>query len=120
MAHLPRDDPHEDRISLVGVRRIPQMSDLCRGSDIARPYGLLTPPAHELLRTPFGRSSVGTGLMGGYFSGSCAVTSRNALLHKGATDATRSRRSDTEYFPMIRPPLPSTQPHCAPPCRTYD
>ena len=41
------------------------------------------------------RSSPGP--MGGeYFSGSCAVTSRNALLHNGATNATRSRRLDAE------------------------
>jgi hypothetical protein len=36
------------------------------------------------------------GPMGEYFSGSCAVTSRNTLPHKGATNGTNSPRFDTE------------------------
>src|SRR5215213_10499337 len=40
--------------------------------------------------------------MGGDFSGSCAVTSRNSLLHNGATNATRWRRLDPEEVPPCR------------------
>jgi len=43
------------------------------------------------------RSSPGP--MGQEFSGNCDVASRNALLHNGATNATRSRRSDPEEVP---------------------
>jgi hypothetical protein len=50
----------------------------------------------QLLRTPFGRSSVGPGPMGGDFSGSSDVTTRNILLHDGATNATWSGRFDAE------------------------
>jgi hypothetical protein len=32
--------------------------------------------------------------MGEYFSGSCAVTSRNPLLQEGATEGTKSLRFD--------------------------
>jgi hypothetical protein len=44
----------------------------------------------ELLRTPLWRSSVYPGPMGENFSGSCIVTSRNPLIHKGATNGTKS------------------------------
>src|SRR4051812_45912741 len=40
--------------------------------------------------------------MGQEFSGNCHVASRNALLHNGATNATRSRRSDSEEAPPCR------------------
>jgi hypothetical protein len=53
----------------------------------------------QLLRTPFGRSSVGPGSMEQEFSGNGDVASRNALLHNGATNATRLRRSDSEEVP---------------------
>jgi hypothetical protein len=33
------------------------------------------------------------------FSGSCAVTSRNSLIHNGATTATKSKRFDAEGVP---------------------
>src|SRR5215203_1159522 len=46
------------------------------------------------------------GPMGGYFSGSCAVTSRNPLLHDGATNATKSRRSDPEEAPPCHSRVP--------------
>jgi hypothetical protein len=42
------------------------------------------------------------GPMGQEFSGNCDVASRNALLHNGATNATRSRRSDSEEAPPCR------------------
>jgi len=32
--------------------------------------------------------------MGEHFSGSCAVTSRNSLIHNGATNGTKSERFD--------------------------
>jgi hypothetical protein len=51
--------------------------------------------AGELLRTPLRQSSVGLGPMGQEFSGNGDVASRNALLHNGATNATRLRRSDS-------------------------
>jgi hypothetical protein len=34
--------------------------------------------------------------MGENFSGSCIVTSRNSLIHNGATTATKSERFDAE------------------------
>ena len=37
--------------------------------------------------------------MGGSFSGSCIVTSRNSLIHNGATTATKSERLDAEGVP---------------------
>jgi hypothetical protein len=37
--------------------------------------------------------------MGENFSGSCIVTSRNSLIHNGATTATKSERFDTEGVP---------------------
>ena len=40
--------------------------------------------------------------MGQEFSGNCDVASRNALLHNGATNATRSPRSDSEEAPPWR------------------
>ena len=40
--------------------------------------------------------------MGQEFSGNCDVASRNALLYNGATNATRSRRSDSEEAPPCR------------------
>src|SRR5215204_2717708 len=46
------------------------------------------------------RSSPGP--MGEKFSGSWSVTSRYALLHNGATNATRSRCSDSEEAPPCR------------------
>jgi hypothetical protein len=39
------------------------------------------------------------GPIGEKFSGNCNVASRNALLHNGATNATRSWRSDSEEAP---------------------
>jgi hypothetical protein len=36
------------------------------------------------------------------FSGSSSVTSRNPLIHNGATNATRSRLSDSEEAPPCR------------------
>src|SRR5215217_7255150 len=45
------------------------------------------------------RTSLGPGPMGQKFSGNCDVASRHALLHDGATNATRSRRSDSEEAP---------------------
>src|SRR4051794_17201912 len=54
---------------------------------------------YELLRTPLRRSSVGPGPRGQEFSGNCDVASRNTLLHNGATNATRLRRSDSEEAP---------------------
>ena len=53
-------------------------------------------------KSPLRRSSVGPGPMGQEFSGNCDVASRNALLHNGATNATRSRRSDSEEAPPCR------------------
>src|SRR5215217_6010188 len=41
-----------------------------------------------------GEVRLGPGPMGQEFSGNCDVTSRNALLHNGATNATRSQLSD--------------------------
>jgi hypothetical protein len=35
-------------------------------------------------------------LLGKHFSGSCAVTSRNPLIHNGATNGTKSKRFDHE------------------------
>jgi hypothetical protein len=35
-------------------------------------------------------------LLGEHFSGSCAVTSRNPLIHNGATNGTKSKRFDHE------------------------
>src|SRR5215217_8022018 len=46
------------------------------------------------------------GPMGGYFSGSCAVTSRNPLLHDGATNATKWWRSDPEEAPPCHSRVP--------------
>ena len=40
--------------------------------------------------------------MGEYFSSSCAVTSRNILLHEGATVVTNSPRLDAEAVPPSR------------------
>src|SRR5688572_18075430 len=40
--------------------------------------------------------------MGQEFSGNCDVASRNALLHNGATNATRSRRLESEEAPPCR------------------
>jgi hypothetical protein len=40
--------------------------------------------------------------MGHEFSGNCDVASRNTLLHNGATNATRSRLSDSEEAPTCR------------------
>ena len=40
--------------------------------------------------------------MGQEFSGNCDVASRHPLLHNGATNATRSRRSDSEEAPPCR------------------
>jgi hypothetical protein len=37
--------------------------------------------------------------MGENFSGSCTVTSRNSLIHNGATTATKSERFDAEGVP---------------------
>jgi len=37
--------------------------------------------------------------MGENFSGSCIVTSRNSLIHNGATTATKSERFDAEGVP---------------------
>jgi hypothetical protein len=37
--------------------------------------------------------------MGENFSDSCLVTSRNSLIHKGATTATKSERFDAEGVP---------------------
>jgi hypothetical protein len=54
----------------------------------------------ELRRTPIRRSSRcreiphRAGPMGQDFSGSCAVTSRNPLIHNGATNGTKSGRFD--------------------------
>jgi hypothetical protein len=56
----------------------------------------------ELLGTPFGRSSHSPDPMGGDFSGSGAVTSRNPLLHDGATNATWSGRFDLWTVPPCR------------------
>ena len=39
------------------------------------------------------------GLMGRDFSGSCTVTSRNSLIHEGATTATKSECFDAEGVP---------------------
>jgi hypothetical protein len=39
------------------------------------------------------------GSMGEKFSGSCIVTSRNSLIQKGATTATKSERFDAEGVP---------------------
>jgi hypothetical protein len=39
------------------------------------------------------------GPMGENFSGSCIVTSRNSLIHEGATTATKSERFDAEGVP---------------------
>ena len=39
------------------------------------------------------------GPMGENFSGSCIVTSRNSLIHNGATTATKSERFDAEGVP---------------------
>jgi hypothetical protein len=62
---------------------------------------LVTRPG-ELLRMPFRRSSVGLGPMGGVFSGSCVVTSRNPLIHDGATNATWLGRFDPKTVPPYR------------------
>jgi hypothetical protein len=56
-----------------------------------------TAPTTRLMRTycgivAFCAVRLGPAPMGEYFSGSSAVTSRNSLLHDGATNATRSRR----------------------------
>ena len=40
--------------------------------------------------------------MGEDFSGSCAVTSRNPLIHNGATNATWSGRFGSEVVPPCR------------------
>jgi hypothetical protein len=40
--------------------------------------------------------------MGEKFSGNCDVACRNPLLHNGATNATRSRCSDSEEAPPCR------------------
>src|SRR5829696_9848130 len=45
---------------------------------------------YERRRTPSRRSSVGPQSDGGEFSGSWTVTSRNPLIHIGATTATKS------------------------------
>ena len=37
---------------------------------------------------------LGRGRMGEHFSGSCTVTSRNFLIHNGATNGTKSERFD--------------------------
>ena len=45
------------------------------------------------------------GPMGQDFLGSCAVTSRNPLIHEGATNPTRSTRFDAEGVAPGRPGL---------------
>jgi hypothetical protein len=45
--------------------------------------------------------------MGENFSGSCIVTSRNPLIHKGATTATKSERFDAEEVPPCRCRVPA-------------
>src|SRR5687768_12727698 len=47
-----------------------------------------------------GEVGLSTGPMGEDFSGSCIVTSRNSLLHNGATTATKSERFDAEGVPL--------------------
>src|SRR5215218_3687512 len=39
------------------------------------------------------------GPIGQDFSGSCVATSRNSLMHDGATTATKSERFDAEWVP---------------------
>jgi hypothetical protein len=46
-----------------------------------------------------GRVQSSPGPIGEDFSGSCAVTSRNSLIHNGATTATKSERFDAEGVP---------------------
>src|SRR5829696_4463752 len=65
-------------------------------------YALLIPKENELFRTPLRRSSALPGPRGQEFSGNCDVASRNPLIHNGATNATRSRRSDSEEAPPCR------------------
>ena len=46
-----------------------------------------------------GEVRLSPGPMGENFSGSCIVTSRNSLIHNGATTATKSERFDAEGVP---------------------
>src|SRR5215211_3243063 len=67
---------------------------------LERPSEVPKTPLAKLLRTPFGRSSQNS-LKAKFaeFSGSCVVTSRNSLIHNGATPATKSGRFDAEGVP---------------------
>jgi hypothetical protein len=53
----------------------------------------------RLFRQFLGEVRLCPGPMRQEFSGNGDVASRNPLLHKGATNATRSRRSDSEEAP---------------------
>src|SRR5215217_9547964 len=56
----------------------------------------------NFLELRYGEVRLGPGPMGRDFSGSCVVTSRNALLHDGATNAIWSGRFDPEEVPPCR------------------
>ena len=53
----------------------------------------------NLLELRKGEVRLSPGPMGENFSGSCIVTSRNSLIHNGATTATKSERFDAEGVP---------------------
>ena len=46
-----------------------------------------------------GEVRLSPGPIGENFSGSCIVTSRNSLIHNGATTATKSERFGAEWMP---------------------
>jgi hypothetical protein len=63
--------------------------------------GLAYMPGSYIFRANFGEPRQGevrlsAGPMGEDFSGSCTVTSRNPLIHIGATNGTKSERFDAK------------------------
>ena len=65
------------------------------------------PPSEEPIGANFVELRLGEvrlcpGPMGRKFSGNCDVASRNPLLHDGATNATKSRRLESEVVPPCR------------------
>ena len=66
--------------------------------DAIKPFlsGTFWHPGREPLRNPYRRRLVESRSDGPEFSGSYIVTSRNSLIHKGATKSTKSLRFGAE------------------------